>query len=235
MQQIKALIKERDLRYAKHPFIQFLQDTSIDPYKRLSFLPHTMFFVMSFADINRFLLRDEGSSDPIQQMMNTHGEEDGKHWAWSLRDLTIMGYDPELRYTQSIKALWSNKTIATRRFCYDIVHICLSSPPILKLVMVEAIEAMGKVALEPTVAVTQEIGYNEKLLYLGQHHLDREIGHAIGSDEKDIEQIVIPDELRPRAMAIVNRLYDGMEAFNTDILNIVLAENDFKKFGEKAA
>lgn len=43
-------------------------------------------FILSFGDLNRFVLRVEPTDDPCQEMINKHTYEDDHHWPWYLED-----------------------------------------------------------------------------------------------------------------------------------------------------
>ncbi len=229
MKKIKSLIAERTRQYESSDFIQFLQNREIPARKRLSYLPYSIYFVMTFADINRMLFPHQAESDTIQEMINTHGEEDSTHWPWSLHDMEVMGYNRQLTFTDAIKLIWSKEATETRRYCYTLIKYCSDPDPLIKLVAIEALEAMGKPWLDNSVAVAREMDLHDKLIYLGQYHSEREIGHAIGTEADQMDEVVLPERIRGRAEHIVNELFDGMEAFNNELL-LRVEKQDHNKY-----
>ena len=231
MNYIKSFIDERNEQYKKHSFIRFLQDTRIPALDRLSYIPYGLYFVMTFADINALLLPEENTDTPLQTMINIHGQEDSKHWAWFLQDIHTLGYNISFSFVEAAKFIWSKDAIRTRLFCYKLAQLCLNADALQKLVIIESIEKMGNVWLDNTVAIAKEAGLQDKLVYLGQYHLDREVGHAIGTSEKDIKKISLPEASRANAIKIVTEIYAGMEGFNQDLLE--RATKGYKKFHTK--
>ncbi|MCP4473185.1 MAG: hypothetical protein GY821_01135 [Gammaproteobacteria bacterium] len=108
------------------------------------------------------------------------------HWPWSLHDMEVMGYNSQLTFTDAVKLIWSKEATETRRYCYTLIKHCSDPDPLIKLVAIEALEAMGKPWLDNSVAVAREMNLDDELLYLGQYHSEREIGHAIGTEGYDL-------------------------------------------------
>ena len=94
MRRIMQLVDTRADEYAKAPLFALMRDTSVDPRQRLAFVPALSHFVMTFADIYALVLREEPTSDELQQLVNVHTREDGGHWRWFLADLDKLGHDP---------------------------------------------------------------------------------------------------------------------------------------------
>lgn len=226
MEYIKNIIHERNELYKKSPFIRFLENEEIPAEERLSFLPYGVYFFMMFADMNRFMLPVPGSDDPIQQMINTHAEEDSKHWAWFLQDLQIMGANTNTPFVDTIKFIWSKENVNTRLFCHKLTQLCMNADPLDKLVIIECIETTGNVALNAIVNASKSVSYGEKLVFSGQHHLDHELGHAMGSEEDEINNIHYPEERRNHARQIIKEVYMGMENFNRDLMDRVLKHSE---------
>lgn len=90
--------------YSTLPLFDFMRDDSMSPRERLAFYPCMAPFIMAFADLNKYVLRDESSTDPHQQLVNTHTFEDDHHWPWFLDDYTALGFD---RPTTTVNVLGS--------------------------------------------------------------------------------------------------------------------------------
>ena len=199
-----------------------MQDETIPAKTRLSYIPYGVYFIMTFADLNKYLLPNNVSGSPLETIITTHGEEDSKHWAWFLKDMETLGYNADLTFNDACSFIWSKEGLRTRMFCYKLAQHALNADPLMKIVIIEAIESMGKVWLTNTVQITKELGLDDKLIYLGQYHLDRELGHAMGSEEDVIDSIIIPAEMRPHAERVILELYDGMEGYNQDLVDRAL-------------
>lgn len=230
MEEVKKFIAQRKQENEQHAFIRYLQNTKIPAEQRLSYLPYTVYFVMSFADINGLLLPDKRNNEPIQKMINQHGAEDSKHWAWFLQDLKTLELDYHLTFTEAIKFIWSNHTQRTRACCYKLIQLCLNAQSLEKLVIIEALEAMGKVWLDNCVAVAKEIDYQDKLIYLGQHHSEREVGHAMNTSEAEIEKVTLSPAMRAKAKNIVIDLFNSVEAFYDELLENIETQ-EYKQYG----
>jgi hypothetical protein len=68
--------------YANLPFFEHLRNRALSPEERLSFFPCMAPFILSFGDLNRYVLRVEPTDDPHQAMINAHTHEDDHHWPW---------------------------------------------------------------------------------------------------------------------------------------------------------
>jgi hypothetical protein len=212
------LIEEERRRYEQHPFIQFLLDESVPGDARLSYAPFAAHFVLTFADINRYLLRGDASAHPLQPAINRHSEEDAQHWAWYLTDLETLGWNPPCTFTGAMRFLFREEGRRARELGYHMAGHIISAPPTLRMALIEAIEAMGNVWLTATLAAARASSKYERLIYLADHHMERETGHAIGSRTDDTARIEIPDELRPRGEEAIRDLFARMSAFNSEIL-----------------
>ena len=103
---MKAVMRElaqAKRHYSRLPLFEFLRCESIAPRDRLAFLPGIAPFILAFADLNRFVLRDETSQDPHQQLVNQRTREDDHHWPWYLEDLVKLGYDRGTHVTQVLR------------------------------------------------------------------------------------------------------------------------------------
>ena len=86
-----------------------------------------------------------------------------------------------------------------------------------KLVMVLAIEATGRVALEAAVPAGRQVqeSSGKKLVYFGQHHLDTERQHTV--EDQTVHQSLADLNLLPATVAdlrgIVDRVFEHFSAF----------------------
>lgn len=223
MKDILALIDEKKYIYSQLPFFDFLQDSSIDPLKRLAFAPCAASFIMSFADLNKYVLRQEPTKDKIQAILNQHTYEDDFHWQWFLEDMQKLGFNCSLELNTSLKFLWSQETKNSRLLTYELYKYIAQSEPLEKLVILKAIEATANVCLSLTKCLVDElqlVNCNE-YKYFGGHHLSLETSHNSHSQEveKFFEEIYISDKSRQNSINLVNRVFELFTKWTYELLN----------------
>ncbi|MCP6758962.1 MAG: hypothetical protein NHB32_09400 [Fischerella sp. CENA71] len=221
MKQVLALIEKKKQEFAQTPFIKFLQDKSIDPRQRLAWAPAFAPFAMSFKDFNRLILYKEPANNKLQEMINQHTNEDGRHWVWFVQDMKLMGYDYSINFTDILKFLWGKETQKVRQMAYNLFAICSFEDDILmKLTIIESIEATGNVALFEIAQVAKELQQITKqhYSYFGESHYAKETGH-IQADmdhlEHFIENIQLTEAQSEKAFTLVEKVFaDFTEAMN---------------------
>ena len=88
MRTVMRAIFEAKRAYATLPLFEFMRDETLTPRQRLAFFPCMAPFILAFGDLNKYVMRDETSTDPYQPLVNRHTYEDDHHWPWYLEDLT---------------------------------------------------------------------------------------------------------------------------------------------------
>ncbi|HWO08770.1 MAG TPA: hypothetical protein VNN80_04800, partial [Polyangiaceae bacterium] len=91
MREVLAYIKTKKAEFAALPTFEFMRDRSVAPEQRLALAPCMAHYVMTFADINAFVLRQEPARDKYQELVNIHTYEDASHWPWYVEDLAKLG------------------------------------------------------------------------------------------------------------------------------------------------
>lgn len=169
---------------------RLIGDDSLTPESRLSFTPAMLFFVMGFKDILAEM-QVEGSSDPMQQSVNIHCEEDSYHWKWYLKDLERISYGKEflaINPTDMITEIWSEPWAAVREVVYKSIHLAKTfNTPFYKLVLIESLEATFDCFNEPVFKLVHTMGREEELEYFGQVHAHSEANHAMEKTSEDHE------------------------------------------------
>ncbi|MDJ0615790.1 MAG: hypothetical protein QNJ63_03415 [Calothrix sp. MO_192.B10] len=216
MKEVLDLIEQKKQEFAQLPFFDYLLDTGIDPKQRLIWSNCLSYFVMFFGELNNDFLRQESTDNPLQQLINQHAYEDEQHWLWFLEDLEKLGFNPQIKFTDALRFLWGQETKKTRNLSYEIMTLCNIYPdPVLRLVIIETLEATGNATLSITAEVSQEINKitQDEYRYFGSHHVDFETGHLIGTDDVyyQIENIQLAPEKKQEAFQIVEKLF---AAFN---------------------
>lgn len=194
MKEVLELIEQKRQEYAQLPLMKFLVDESIDPLERLSWAPCFAPFAMTFKDVNAYVFRKEPADSPLQEMINKHSYEDGRHWRWYLNDLEKLGFDESLNFTDALRFIWGEETQKTRYFCYDLLGLCVfEKDPIIKLAVIESIEVTGSVTLSLLVNIGAEIQQktNHKLNYFSASHYAVETGHIqSGSSYEETDEFL---------------------------------------------
>ena len=219
MKKLRPLIERRRLAYESHPYITNLQDPELSPAARMAYAGYSAHWILTFGDINRMILNQVDPSDPIGGIIIEHTNEDSKHWEWYLRDLVTLGQNPSAPFADALRFLWGPDSAHTRLLSYKIIAWATHASPAMKIALIETMEAMGNVWLRNTVIPAQAM--SDKLIYFGQHHLDRETGHTMGTEQDEVDDIVIPDSLRAEAERMVHDIFDATEAMNSEVLDRV--------------
>lgn len=221
MKEVLALIEKKKEEFAQLALLEFLADKSIDPRQRLAFAPCMAPFAMMFKDINAYALRKEPTNNPIQKMINQHSYEDGRHWRWYLEDIEKLGFNESMQFVDTLKFLWGEETQKTREVSYNLFALCVfQTDPILKLAVVESIEATGTVALDVIAKLGNELQQltGQRCRYYSASHYAVETGH-IQADVDDVEQflenIQLTEEQKEKACQAVETVFASFsEALN---------------------
>ncbi len=229
MKEVLELIEQKKQEFAKLPFFEFLQDKSIDPRQRLIWVPCIAPLVMTFGELNKYILRKELinpqielPNQKVQNLINQHTYEDDHHWIWFLEDLEKMGFNPFVSFTDVLKFLWSKETQAARYVTYELVISAFHKDPMLKLAALESVEATGNIGFSIFAEVGKELQEitHQKYRYFSKSHLDVEMGHLYG-ETNNVEQfmylqtILLTTDQRTQAFELVDKIFESF----TDLLN----------------
>jgi hypothetical protein len=212
MKDILDLIQQRKEEFARLPLFKYLQDTSIHPRQRLAFAPALSPMVMGFGDLWRYVFRDELSTDQLQVLLNLHTYEEEFHWRWILEDIPKLGLDQNMRFSDSLKFLWSEETQKTRRVCPIIERYASQPNPVQKLVIIQVSEATANVFFSTTEEVIKELRIitKEEYKYFGYNHLGKENDHYINELEivDYFKKIEITDFQKEAFISLVDELFN---------------------------
>lgn len=218
MREVLAHIFRRKHELERLPLFERMRDERISARARLSHFPQFGFFIMCFGDLNRFILRDEQTQDPLQEVLNAHTREDDHHWPWYLEDMEVLGWNAQTTMTNAMRHLWSEETHKARLLMYDLCAILAGASSLERLAIVEALEECGNVLFTLTArladAVRAESG--ENLKYLGQHHTALETGHMQNSDHQRLMAISLDEAQRARCIALVDQTIDSFIAWTQE-------------------
>ncbi|MBT2782298.1 hypothetical protein J7J53_11995 [Lysobacter sp. ISL-52] len=215
----------RKQKFASLPLFHWLRSKELEPRRRLSFIPAMAHFIMSFGDINRYLLRYPVPQDELEAAINVHAEEDATHWPWYLQDLHLLDLDPVASKSAIVRELWSDNTAAARLLSYRLASLIQGSNALQRLALIEIMEETGNVMFSHLAPIARELTRREGVLlqFCGDTHLDREHGHAIGMDHRWMSAIELQDEERSRILQLVDEAADAFDAFAVELHNLALS------------
>jgi hypothetical protein len=207
--------------YSHLAFFDFLRDETLSARQRLEFYPCMAPFIMSFGDLNRYVMRLEPTLDAYQAMVNEHSYEDDHHWQWYLEDFIKLGFDrEEISSTEYLQFFYSDRTVVNRLLSHKLAHLIYSSSSIVRLAIIEAIEETGNVLFELigklAVQIEEETGI--ELRYCGEFHFSKESGHAMNCDHAIMAQIEMDEQTRVEATEKVNLVFALFTEWTEELL-----------------
>jgi hypothetical protein len=212
-------------QYSHLPFFDFLRDETLSARQRLEFYPCMAPFIMSFADLNRYVMRQEPTADPYQAMVNEHSYEDDHHWPWYLEDFIKLGFDREkISATESLQFFWGDRTAVNRLLSHKLAHLIYSSSSIVRLAIIEAIEETGNVLFELMGKLAKQIEAETgiELRYCGEFHFSKESGHAMTNDHAILAEIEMDEQTRAEAIEKVNLVFAWFTQWTQELLAYAL-------------
>lgn len=226
MKPILQYIFQHKRRYADLPFFDFLRDSTRTAHERLAFFPCMAPFILAFGDFNRYVLRSEPTADPHQQLINQHSYEDDHHWPWYLEDFTKLGHDAAVPLSDALRWQFSEATAVNRLLAHRLAHLVWSTPPVVRLAIIEAIEETGNVlfALTARLAADFQLTTGTELRYCGEFHFQRESGHAMNSDHATLATIALDESTRKQAIECVDLVFQWFGDCTSELLRYALAK-----------
>jgi hypothetical protein len=225
VKEVLRYIFDRKRTYNQLPLFEWMRNEQLSPKQRLAFYPCMAHFIMSFGDLNKFVLREDRPGDSFQDMVNAHTAEDDHHWPWYLEDFTKLGFDAQMSGTDWMNFLWGEETQQNRILLARLTSLIKSTNSLERLVVIEAIEETGNVLfstmLPIAVAVEQEIG--QQLRYCGPFHFELESGHAVGADHRALVSVKLDAAARARCRAMIDEVYSAFEGWTHELLRYAQA------------
>lgn len=221
MKRVLIHILRHKRAYAQLPFFDHLRDESLSARERLAFFPCMAPFILSFADLNRYVMRDEPTTDVYQAMVNAHTYEDDHHWPWYLQDYATLGHDHRRpKPTDMLRFLWGEDTVQSRLLAHRLAHVIWTASPLVRLAVIEAIEETGNVlfALTSKLADRIERDTGVRLPYCGEFHFNLESGHAMNNDHAELARIELSDAQRADAMHRCDQVFSWFTAWADELL-----------------
>lgn len=222
MHRVLEALDRRTSELAKEPFYAHLRDRSIEPRERFSFVPAIAHFVLTFADLYTLVLREEPPRDEYQALVNAHTREDDDHWKWYLTDLAKLGCDPAMTFSDALRFLFGEATRQTRLLSYHMNRMGLGAGSLERLVLVECIEAAGRVSLGASSVAARDLAAQtgQTLVYFGPHHTETEEKHLLWNEgvERKLRSIELPAERAAELCVLVDRSFELFTAFARELL-----------------
>jgi hypothetical protein len=217
MKSVFDYIATKSREFAERPLFVHLRDSNIDPCERLRFVPSSAHFILTFADLSHFFLKEPAPKDRYEELINIQLSEEDDHWKWFLADLTNLGLDPTLRFTDALRFVWSDATVKTRKLAYDICKLTAKLNSLEKLVMLHAMEATSRIAFEAAQPAGRAAGekLQRNLVFFGPHHLEMELQHTFEDDatHKEIVGVALDTETRARLCTVVDSVFNSFVEF----------------------
>lgn len=222
MKSILQTIARRAADFESHALFTALKDPTIALEHKLAIVPALSHFVMTFADIYAWVLRDEGTNDWLQRIVNAHAREDGDHWKWYLSDLDKLGYGPRMPFSEALRFVWGERLLRTRMLSYEICRLGLGADPLKKLALVLCIEATGAVTLRHVAPLGEALAERKgvKLTYFGMHHLRSEDDHTLEEDSvrTELEAMNLDEDIARDLERTVHGVFDPFMGGADDLL-----------------
>lgn len=222
MKTIVEFIEQQARAFADAPFFHFLRDERLDPRQRFSFVPCLAPWAFGFADLNKYVLRDDASADSIQRMVNTHTSEDDDHWRMYLQDVETLGMNDVQDFNSVLKLLWGEESQRTRRVVYELAGLIPSADPVLRIILIKALEESSHLSFKEAFQVAEAFRRltGRQLAFFGDSHLALEGEHTMreAEAEEKLQAIQLTPAQREQARAAVARVFQLMRGMMDELL-----------------
>lgn len=221
MNKISQAIEIQKNEFSKHEFFCHLRNTALTLEDRLSFLPNMSHFIMSFGDINKYVLPFASPKNELEKSINKHALEDSNHWPWYLTDLQQLNMNKNSEFTETLQYLWSEELSASRRLTYELIELIAGKDAKSRLVMIEVMEATGNVMFTTLNEITS--GSSLTLEFCGSLHASHESGHTMGADDDIINRLIFTEDECPHFISLVNVGFKAFVRFIDQLYNSIEA------------
>ncbi|UYZ83199.1 hypothetical protein MTZ49_11395 [Entomomonas sp. E2T0] len=207
MKKVILYIHSKKQQFSKLPLFDLLKNEEFSSKEKLSStLPIMSHFIMSFGDLNKYVLKYTEPKNELEKVVNTHAKEDQDHWKWFIDDLKTLQINNIATLPEHLMYLWDSTTSSVRELTYTLIGEIYNSSAKQRLAIIEAMEATGNVMFKVLAPLANDVKlkYNKELVFCGNTHLSHETGHTIGSEQ---------------------RLFDNI-AFNTNELELIKQKID---------
>ncbi|MFY0576892.1 hypothetical protein F0U62_25390 [Cystobacter fuscus] len=234
MKRVLDYIEKKKQELSRSSFLSFIEDSSIEARERFAFVPCLAPFAMAFMDLNKYVIRDDGSEDPVQQMINVHSREEDEHWRMYVKDLRTLNMNTTMDLGSVLKMLWGKHCRHTRMLAYELTSLVTRHPdPRIRFLIVEAVEGTADVAFDAFCKAAEdfEAQTGKKLHYFGKTHDMMEANHTITSDA--VEEMMTRHELSEAQLAealdAVDEVYTLFQGMFDELLEYALWTGNFHR------
>lgn len=219
MKEVIDYIKIQENKFAKLSFFQFLKDSNIGLEQRLTGLSCLAYLAMVFQELHSDVVNNESGDHPLQKLLNRYLLEDAINWKPYLKYLETLEIDQALQYSESLQFRWSGKTLKTRRLANNLVSKCrYETDIVLKIVIIEAIEATGSPALNAMAHVIEELWSNtyKRSICPGKKHEET---------ENLLFSIELSPEQKAKALVLVDYVFDSFTEYMNGLMQLAEQHN----------
>lgn len=233
MQKLLSYIEDKKNEFSTLPFFTYLRDENISTRDRLAFAPFASNFIMSFGDINKYVLREEATTDQLQLLINQHTYEDDHHWKWFLEDIKKLNYDQTISFSSTLEFLWNENNYAGRKLVNEIYRYSYQATAIIKLIIIEVLEATGNVLFSTVEPIAEQLAKEtgQNFIYFGKHHLAVETGHTTSIEDVDsfLKALSISKINEHEAIKIIDDLFLSFSHFTNELMYFSTQVNNSPK------
>jgi hypothetical protein len=227
-QEVLDLVEYKKEEFARLPLFEYMRDTSIHPRQRLVFAPCIVPLAMGFGDLCKYVFKEEPTTDPLQQLINRHCDEEHFHWQWLLEDIEKLELNPSQSYTNSSLFIFGTKTVKTRQVCPKIERYAFHAKPIYKLAAILVAEVTANVYFEVSKPLALELQSltQKEYRYFGGCHMGKEESHEINEPDiiNFISNIQLSEAERTACFEIVEAVFEAYSDSMNEFLNYAQGE-----------
>ncbi|HLL05878.1 MAG TPA: tryptophan dimethylallyltransferase family protein [Myxococcaceae bacterium] len=183
MSRVQEHVKEKQLSFAGSPLMSLLQDMSHSAEDRLSFLPCLSPLVMGLSDLGSALLGVDTSGK------DGRNEAEGRNWAVFRKDLQALGLDTSSDLSGMVQLVWGEDSSEARRLLYGLINQAMDASPLMRQVILMAVQAVANLALPVAEQVANELQRRGGARLTSISHLRRRLDvgpWAVGEVELDL-------------------------------------------------
>jgi hypothetical protein len=212
MKLLLELIDKKQQEYLQSPFFKYMEDNTIEPRQKLVYAPIVVPLALDFSEWCKQVIRDEPTTNRIQEMLNVHTYEEHFHWQWLLEDMEKMGIDYPVKFSDAAKFLWSEQTKVSRAMLPLFSRYTYGADPIIKLIALEVSEVTANAFFKATMSAALQLEemQGEEFRYFGTRHNQIENTHTLHTPAclQEMKDIEISDEIREKAIEVINVSFD---------------------------
>lgn len=211
MKEVIALIKKKNQEFARMPLFDFLAKKNIHPRQRLIFSPVLAPLALGLSELNKYVLRESGSDNPVQELIDKHTYKESYYWHWCLANLEKLGFNQSMSYGD-LRLLWGEETKKTRSLCSELERLAFQASPIQKLVLAEVLEGTATVFFDSVLRVATEIQEITQKEYVclggGRVHLENHRLLNTPEMQQVLSEIKVDDREWQQALELAEKVFE---------------------------